>query len=146
MYIEWIMCDAWRDLVPFVQFKKREKHPWRSVNFSVACNFTKINTPPWVFFKFFKLYKWHQIEQRTTSVGTEGSLLLSTRLDCAFCYFKKCLGLNNLVNDCRWEEDLDLKEGSLTAVHQYFFSFLISLIYFGFIKGNWYLFSLIRVF
>ena len=23
-----------RDLVPFVQFKKREKHPWRSVTFS----------------------------------------------------------------------------------------------------------------
>ena len=23
--------DALRDLVPFVQFKKREKHPWRSV-------------------------------------------------------------------------------------------------------------------
>ena len=28
------ICDALRDLVPFVQFKKREKHPWRSVNFS----------------------------------------------------------------------------------------------------------------
>ena len=27
-------CDALRDLVPFAQFKKREKHPWRSVNFS----------------------------------------------------------------------------------------------------------------
>ena len=27
-------CDALRDLVIFVQFKKREKHPWRSVNFS----------------------------------------------------------------------------------------------------------------
>ena len=27
-------CDALRDLVAFVQFKKREKHPWRSVNFS----------------------------------------------------------------------------------------------------------------
>ena len=27
------MCDALRDLVAFVQFKKREKHPWRSVNF-----------------------------------------------------------------------------------------------------------------
>ena len=26
-----------------------------------ACNFTKINTPPWVFFKFLKLYKWYQI-------------------------------------------------------------------------------------
>ena len=26
-------CDALRDLVPFVQFKKCEKHPWRSVTF-----------------------------------------------------------------------------------------------------------------
>ena len=24
------ICDALRDLVSFVQFKKREKHPWRS--------------------------------------------------------------------------------------------------------------------
>ena len=28
------ICDALRDLVPFVQFKKREKHPWRNVTFS----------------------------------------------------------------------------------------------------------------
>ena len=28
------ICDALRDLVPFLQFKKREKHPWRSVDFS----------------------------------------------------------------------------------------------------------------
>ena len=28
------ICDALRDLVPFVQFKKREKYPWRSVTFS----------------------------------------------------------------------------------------------------------------
>ena len=27
------ICGALRNLVPFVQFKKREKHPWRSVNF-----------------------------------------------------------------------------------------------------------------
>ena len=52
---------ALRDLVPFVQCKKREKHPWRSVNFC-----TKINTPPWVFFTFFTLYKWYQIAQRIT--------------------------------------------------------------------------------
>ena len=26
--------DALHDLVPFVLFKKREKHPWRSVNSS----------------------------------------------------------------------------------------------------------------
>ena len=31
------ICGALRNLVAFVQFKKREKHPWRSVN-----------TPPWV--------------------------------------------------------------------------------------------------
>ena len=29
-----IVCDALRDLVVFVQFKKRKKHPWRSTNFS----------------------------------------------------------------------------------------------------------------
>ena len=32
--IETQKCDALRDLVPFVQFKKRGKHPWRSANFS----------------------------------------------------------------------------------------------------------------
>ena len=57
-----LMCGALRDLVPFVQFKKREKHPWSSVNFS------KINTPPWLFFTFFKLQKWYQIAQRITNV------------------------------------------------------------------------------
>ena len=40
------ICDALRDLVPFIQFEKREKHSWWSVNF------TKINTPPWVFSRF----------------------------------------------------------------------------------------------
>ena len=29
-----IICGALRDLVLFVQFKQREKQPWRSVNFS----------------------------------------------------------------------------------------------------------------
>ena len=28
------ICDALPNLVPFVQSKKREKHPWRSINFS----------------------------------------------------------------------------------------------------------------
>ena len=27
-------CDALHDLVSFVQFQKREKHPWRRINFS----------------------------------------------------------------------------------------------------------------
>ena len=33
-----------------------------------ACNFTKINTPSWVFFTFFKLYKWYQIVQHITNI------------------------------------------------------------------------------
>ena len=43
-----------RNLVPFVQFKKREKHPWMSFIFSrtEAYNFIESKTPPWVFFKF----------------------------------------------------------------------------------------------
>ena len=28
-----------------------------------ACIFTKSNTSPWMFFTFFKLYKWYQIAQ-----------------------------------------------------------------------------------
>ena len=31
-----------------------------------ACIFTKINTSPWVFFTYFKLYKWYQIAQSIT--------------------------------------------------------------------------------
>ena len=30
----------------------------------LAWKFTKSKTPPWVFFKFCKLYKWYQIAQR----------------------------------------------------------------------------------
>ena len=34
-----IKCDALRDLVPFVQLKKHEKHPWGSVTFSKVAGF-----------------------------------------------------------------------------------------------------------
>ena len=33
-----------------------------------AWNLTEINTPPWVFLTFFKLYKWYQIAQRITNI------------------------------------------------------------------------------
>ena len=36
--------------------KNVKKHTWKSVK---AYNFTKSNTPPWVFFTSFKLSKWH---------------------------------------------------------------------------------------
>ena len=35
-----IICGALCDLVPFLQFKKCEKHPWRSVNFSKVAGFS----------------------------------------------------------------------------------------------------------
>ena len=63
LFLSHIYYDALRDFVPFVLFKKREKHSWGSVTFSKACNFTKTNTPPSVFFTFLKFYKWYQIAQ-----------------------------------------------------------------------------------
>ena len=33
-----------------------------------ACNFTKSNTPPWLFFTFFKLYKWYKIAKGITYI------------------------------------------------------------------------------
>ena len=57
------ICGVLRNLVPLIQFKKREQHPWRSFTISkvagLACNFTKSNTPLWVFLTFFKLCTWH---------------------------------------------------------------------------------------
>ena len=29
-YVKYVLIDAFGDLVPFVQYKKREKHPWKS--------------------------------------------------------------------------------------------------------------------
>ena len=40
---------------------KNAKNTHGGVLIAEACNFTKINTPPWVFFTFLKLYKWYQI-------------------------------------------------------------------------------------
>ena len=37
------ICDALRDFVPFVKSKKREKHPWRSVTFSKVAKVTLLH-------------------------------------------------------------------------------------------------------
>ena len=71
-WIDWnaYISKALQDLAPFTLFKKRKKHPWRSVTFSKvaesACNFTKSNNRPRVFFMFLKLYNWYQIAQSVT--------------------------------------------------------------------------------
>ena len=58
-----VHCDAWPNLVLFVQFKKREIHPWKSVTFSKVGSLLKVTLLYGCFFKFFKLYIWYQIVQ-----------------------------------------------------------------------------------
>ena len=36
------ICDALRDLVPFVQFKKPEKHPWGNVSCNKVAGFSQM--------------------------------------------------------------------------------------------------------
>ena len=53
-FVCFIICDALCNyLIPFVQFKTCEKHPWWSITFSKAA--TKSDTPPWVFFTFLEI-------------------------------------------------------------------------------------------
>ena len=49
------------------------------------CNFTKSNTPPWVFFRFFKLYKWYQIAQSISCIPF--AILHSFSFDPYFVYW-----------------------------------------------------------
>ena len=37
--------------------------------YASACNFTKSNTPPWIFFTLFKLCKWYQIAQSVSNMN-----------------------------------------------------------------------------
>ena len=66
-----------RDLMPFIQFKKHEKYPWRVVNFSKVAGFIDIksNTLLWMFFTFCKLCKWYQIVQNVSCISTFFSTL-----------------------------------------------------------------------
>ena len=47
-----LICGAMRDLVPVVQFKKREKHPWKSFSHFLNCtNGTKLRNASHIRFK-----------------------------------------------------------------------------------------------
>ena len=73
------LCVVWYHLNNF----KNVKNTHGGVLFSVklqteACNFTKSNTTPWVFFTFLKLCKWYQIAQTiNTSVTSMDVFLMS---------------------------------------------------------------------
>ena len=70
-------CALWYHLYNLKNLKNTHGRVLVSVKLQAsACNFTNSNTPPWVFFTFFKLYKWYQIAQRTRIVLI-GSRMLS---------------------------------------------------------------------
>ena len=46
-------CGALRDFIPFVQFKKREKHPWRIV--TKSCNAPQIGRKNLFWIDFFSI-------------------------------------------------------------------------------------------
>ena len=53
-HLRLIFCDASRDSIPFVQFKKREKHPLRSITFSNAWKYN--NSRNAISFSVSKIY------------------------------------------------------------------------------------------
>ena len=66
-------CTIWYQLYNFKKVKNTHGGVLILANLQAsAFNFTKINTPQWVFFTFLKLYKWHQIVQRITYKGNIG--------------------------------------------------------------------------
>ena len=55
-------CAIWYDLYNLKNMKCIHGGVLRLVKLqTLACNFTKSNTPPWVFFTFFNLHKWYRI-------------------------------------------------------------------------------------
>ena len=62
-----VRCTIWYHLYNLKNVKNIHGGVLILVTFQgSACNITKINTPPWMFFRFLKLCKWYQIAHRTT--------------------------------------------------------------------------------
>ena len=56
-------------------------------NEAEACNFTKINTSPWVIFTSFKLYKRYQIVQHITHTLAESQNITNRKEGCCCIVF-----------------------------------------------------------
>ena len=65
-YLNMIFCAIWYHLYNLKNVKNT--HGGVKKTNAEACNVTKSNTPPWVFFTLFKLYKWYQFAQRITNM------------------------------------------------------------------------------
>ena len=64
-----VRCAIWYHLYNLKNVKNTHGGVFLLVKLQASvCNFTKINTPSWVFFTFFKLHKYYQIAQRITFI------------------------------------------------------------------------------
>ena len=76
-----VRCAIWYHLYNLKHVKNTHEGVLILVKLQAeACNFTKINTPPWAFFTFFKLYKWYQIAQRITYANIYSTCILHSKL------------------------------------------------------------------
>ena len=117
-------CAIWYHLHNFKNVKNTHERVLLSLQF------TKSNTPPWVFFTFFKLYKWYQIMQHINfiipfqqfnmeeklqeSEREKGDLILENkklkqRLE-TMKHYSKQNGLNSVMDE---HEDLQLENAEL---------------------------------
>ena len=72
-----VRCAIWYRLYNLKSVRKTHRGVLLLIKLQTsACNFTKSNTPPWVFFAFLKLYKWYQIVQSITYAETKSSSFL----------------------------------------------------------------------
>ena len=70
LIIPYVMrCAIWYPLCNLKNVKNTHEEVLILVKLQASArNFTKINTSPWMFFTFFKLYKGYQIAQRVTYI------------------------------------------------------------------------------
>ena len=73
-----------RNLVTFVQIKKREKNTHEGMLLLLRLS----STPPWAFFMFYKLYKWYQIQTQRIIFIVGDNQLISTLQNFAAPLFK----------------------------------------------------------
>ena len=86
-----IRCAVWYHLFNFKNVKNTHGRVLHLLKLQAnSCNFNKSNTPPWVLFTFFKLYKWYHIAQGTTYDKT------TTRS----AQYKETINQNFFTNPC----------------------------------------------
>ena len=83
------ICGALRNFVPFVQFKKREKNPWRSVNFRKPATLLKLTLLRGCFSRFLNC---------TTGTKSRNASHISNQGFDIFKLFQQLVTLNFLMS------------------------------------------------